>query len=101
MNQHAAQALGLVGELRPRLAGFFRLPEEIALRLLNRAVDFKGHEGPAELAKLEALLSYLRLAKESEPAAFRRTLAGALVAIQKDALTVTGAPERGKMQPSR
>ena len=87
--------------VRLDLAGFFRLPEEIALRLLNRAVDFKGHEGPAELAKLEALLGYLRAAGEGEPAAFRRTLAGALVAIHKAALTVTGAPERGKMRPSR
>jgi tRNA(Ile)-lysidine synthase len=35
---------------------FAGLAEEIRLRLLKRAIDRVGHEGPAELGKLEALL---------------------------------------------
>jgi len=33
------------------------MPEEIRLRLLLRAIERFGHEGPAELGKVEALLS--------------------------------------------
>ena len=36
-----------------------RMPEEIRLRLLQRAIDRVGHEGPAELGKVEALLAAL------------------------------------------
>ena len=35
------------------------MPEEIRLRLLLRAIDRYGHEGPAELGKVEALLAAL------------------------------------------
>ena len=35
------------------------MPEEIRLRLLLRAIDRFGHEGPAELGKVEALLAAL------------------------------------------
>jgi tRNA(Ile)-lysidine synthase len=38
---------------------FAVMPEEIRLRLLLRAIDRVGHEGPAELGKVEALLSAL------------------------------------------
>src|SRR5436189_107916 len=38
---------------------FASLPEEIRLRLLKRAIDCCGHEGPAELGKVEALLATL------------------------------------------
>ena len=40
-------------------AAFAALPEEIRLRLLLRAIDRLGHEGPAELGKVEALLAVL------------------------------------------
>jgi tRNA(Ile)-lysidine synthase len=40
-------------------AAFAAMPEEIRLRLLLRAIDRVGHEGPAELGKVEALLSVL------------------------------------------
>lgn len=83
------------------LAGFLQLPAEIGLRLLGRAVDAKGHEGPVELAKLEALFAALVMAGQAEPAAFRRTLAGALVTIRRGEICVTGAPERRKMRSSR
>ena len=35
-------------------AAFAALPEEIRLRLLKRAIDRFGHEGPAELGKVES-----------------------------------------------
>ena len=38
---------------------FAALPEEIRLRLLLRAINRFGHEGPAELGKVEALLAAL------------------------------------------
>ena len=42
---------------RPR--AFATLPEEVRLRLLLRAIDALGHEGPAELGKVETLLAAL------------------------------------------
>lgn len=71
--------------------GFRRLPEEIALRILGRAVVQLGDEGPVELGKLEALHGAL-LAASSVP--FRRTLAGALVTIGENRLTIERAPPR-------
>ena len=41
---------------------FAAIPEEIRLRLLQRAIDRVGHEGPAELGKVEALLAALEQA---------------------------------------
>ena len=43
-----------------------RMPEEIRLRLLLRAIDRFGHEGPAELGKVEALLAALDRASLAE-----------------------------------
>ena len=51
---------------------FAAMPEEIRLRLLLRAIDRFGHEGPAELGKVEALLSALdRAAARKAPEAGR------------------------------
>jgi tRNA(Ile)-lysidine synthase len=69
---------------------FAALPAEVALRLLGRAVAHTGDEGPVELAKLEALYEALR----HSPSTMRRTLAGALVSLGKDRLTVERAPAR-------
>ncbi len=69
---------------------FRRLPAEVALRLLGRAVTQAGDEGPVELAKLEALYAALRRA----PAPLRRTLAGALITLTADRLTIERAPAR-------
>ena len=44
-------------------AAYSGLPAEIALRLLGRAVDRVGDEGPVELAKLEALKTALDAAQ--------------------------------------
>src|ERR1700676_106719 len=77
---------------------FAAMPEEIRLRLLLRAIDRFGHEGPAELGKVEAMLSGLGRAM-TEPNSRRRprlkqTLAGALVSLIDDRITVAPAPPR-------
>ena len=72
-------------------AGFRLLPEEVALRLLGRAIAAQGDEGPVELGKLESLHAALAAAGEMR---FRRTLAGALVTVDGDRLTVERAPPR-------
>jgi len=89
----------LVGDARGTLAfdapGYFAEPAEIALRLLGRAVDSVGHEGPAELGKLEALYAALVEAKAARRP-FKRTLAGALVEFAGRNLSVGPAPARRK-----
>ncbi|MFG1359927.1 tRNA lysidine(34) synthetase TilS [Xanthobacter pseudotagetidis] len=87
--------------VRLDLAGFGELPKEIGLRLLARAIDQNGREGPAELAKLEAMLEQIYARLKGEPSPFRRTLAGALVAIRRGELCVSPAPERRKGPASR
>jgi tRNA(Ile)-lysidine synthase len=79
-------------------AQFFRLPEEVALRLLGRAIehvgDPGGEGGPAALGKLESLFAAL-----SAPGArLRRTLAGALVTAGGTDLVVECAPPRRRAQ---
>ncbi len=73
----------------------FALPDEIGLRLVGRAVNRMGHEGPAELAKLEALHGALIEAWRTN-ALFRRTLAGALLDLSDGRLAVDPAPARRK-----
>jgi tRNA(Ile)-lysidine synthase len=80
---------------------FARLPAEIALRLLGRTVARHGDEGPVELGKLEALLAALMpAAQKPAKAPFRRTLAGALVAIAGGEIRIERAPAR-RHQPAR
>jgi tRNA(Ile)-lysidine synthase len=77
--------------------GFARLAAEVALRLLGRAVARVGDEGPVELGKLEALFDAICEAWARRPSRyghFRRTLAGALVTLDKDRLTIERAPAR-------
>ena len=69
---------------------FADLPAEVALRLLGRAIAHAGNEGPVELGKLELLYDVLRTAR----APLRRTLAGALVTLGRDRLTIERAPAR-------
>ncbi len=82
---------------------FAALPEEIRLRLLMRAINRFGHEGPAELGKVEALLAQLdRSFAEKHgktgprPAQIRlkQTLAGALVSINQGRIRIEPAPLR-------
>jgi tRNA(Ile)-lysidine synthase len=69
------------------------LPDELALRLLGRAVNEQGDEGPAELGKLEALHSALKTAFAAKARA-RRSLAGAVVTLNQACLSVERAPPR-------
>jgi tRNA(Ile)-lysidine synthase len=73
---------------------FAGLPEEVRLRLLKRAVDRAGHEGPAELGKLETLLAALDLALGKGPGKFKQTLAGAVISVTNERIRVEPAPPR-------
>ncbi|MEA2941213.1 MAG: tRNA(Ile)-lysidine synthase [Bradyrhizobium sp.] len=93
-----------LGERDPMHAGFdanafAALAEEIRLRLLLRWIDRVGHEGPAELGKVEALLAALdRAASATGPASGRiglkQTLAGALVSLVDGRIRIEPAPPR-------
>ena len=79
---------------------FAAMPDEIRLRLLLRAIDRVGHEGPAELGKVEALLSALDRAGAASNAGQRprlkQTLAGALVSLIDGRIRIEPAPPRGR-----
>lgn len=75
---------------------FLALPHEIRLRLLHRMIDRLGHEGPAELGKVETLLDDL-VAATGEAigrTGFKRTLAGAIVGLRNGTICVEPAPKR-------
>lgn len=76
--------------------GFAALPDEIALRLIGATIASAGDEGPVELGKLEALFAALTEAmhKDERTPRFRRTLAGASVALDGERLVVERAPPR-------
>jgi tRNA(Ile)-lysidine synthase len=82
---------------------FAAMPEEIRLRLLLRAINQFGHEGPAELGKVEALLAALdRTAAEMGTRRrpkltgqkLKQTLAGALVSLVNGRIRIEAAPSR-------
>src|SRR5450432_3219994 len=91
---------------RPGIFGaeaFAAMPEEIRLRLLLRAIDRAGHEGPAELGKVEVLLALLDRAVAERRAGrgsnlgrsgLKQTLAGALVSLIDDRIRIEPAPPR-------
>jgi tRNA(Ile)-lysidine synthase len=93
---HAARAALKPGPWRARdpvifeRARFARLPAEVGLRLLGRAIAHAGDEGPVELGKLEVLYEALRQA----PGRLRRTLAGAMVTLAGNVLRIERAPAR-------
>jgi tRNA(Ile)-lysidine synthase len=73
---------------------FAAIPEEIRLRLLKRAIDRVGDEGPAELGKVETLLAALdRAVAEGRPK-LKQTLAGAVIGIIGGRIRVEPAPSR-------
>jgi tRNA(Ile)-lysidine synthase len=93
----AALAPGRWGEDEPitlPLPQFRDLPAEVALRLLGRAIAHVGDEGPVELGKLEDLYQAVRTAR----GALRRTLAGAVITLRGERLTVERAPPRRSAQ---
>jgi tRNA(Ile)-lysidine synthase len=78
---------------------FAALAEEIRLRLLLRRIDRVGHEGPAQLGKVEALLAALdRAVAATGPAkgriGLKQTLAGALVSLVDGRIRIEPAPPR-------
>jgi tRNA(Ile)-lysidine synthase len=78
---------------------FGALAEEIRVRLLLRAIDRVGHEGPAELGKVEALAAALSRAGAQKAAAkggirLKQTLAGALVTFVDGHIRIEPAPPR-------
>ena len=81
------------------LAAFSVLDAEIRVRLLLRTINRIGHEGPAELGKVEALVEALDSAigkgksgRKSVP--FRQSLAGAIVGVERGRLRIVPAPPR-------
>ena len=87
---------------------FALLPEEVRLRLLLRAVNSLGHEGPAELGKVETLLAALDQAMAAGPRAaangraiLKQTLAGALIRLAGGRIHVAPAPARRSKGGSR
>jgi tRNA(Ile)-lysidine synthase len=77
---------------------FAAMSDEIRLRLLLRAINRFGHEGPAELGKVEVLLSALDEAMAESGAKrsprLKQTLAGALISLANDRISVAAAPPR-------
>lgn len=90
--------LDLRGGLEPSgfdLAAFSRLTGEIRVRLLMRALNRVGHEGPAELGKTEALIEAIDRAMGTTPrAAFKQSLAGAIVSVRHGRIRIEAAPKR-------
>jgi tRNA(Ile)-lysidine synthase len=74
---------------------FCRLPAEVALRLLGRAIALTQTEGSLQLGKLENLYeSFMNAQKSTANPRCRRTLAGALVTLAGGRLTIEQAPPR-------
>lgn len=93
--EELASKPGRTGEIAFDRPGFAALSPEIALRLIGRAVDATGDEGPVELAKLEALGAALAAALQAgAQARFRRSLAGAVVSLTPRTIAVARAPGR-------
>jgi len=93
--EHSIGRVSDTGLIEIDARAFARLPDEIALRLLGRAVGTVGHEGNAELAKLEVLLAGLRGAAQRGER-IKQTLAGAMIALRTDLIMVGRAPPRRK-----
>jgi tRNA(Ile)-lysidine synthase len=93
----AARRLGLDAGTRTvavNSADWQSFPGEIALRLLGRAIGIIGTEGPVEFGKLEALSEAIDAALAGGGQRFRRTLAGAMVSLQRDCIVIEQAPAR-------
>jgi tRNA(Ile)-lysidine synthase len=78
--------------------GFLKIPAELGLRLLGRAVGHVGDEGPVELAKLERLYENLAMGSRAVDGGLRSTLAGAVISVGEKDLTVERAPPRRRQR---
>lgn len=81
------------------LAAFAALSAEIRVRLLMRTINRVGHEGPAELGKVEALLEAIDQAvsgnrQAAGGARLKQTLAGAVISLAKGRIQFAPAPPR-------
>ncbi|UYO45527.1 tRNA lysidine(34) synthetase TilS [Rhodopseudomonas palustris] len=101
MTNGAEQFLETQGAGRPGVdaRAFLALAAEIQIRLLLRALARHGHEGPAELGKVEALSETLKQAAAGRaPSAgkirLKQTLAGAVITLTSDRLVIAPAPPR-------
>ncbi|MBR1208852.1 MULTISPECIES: tRNA lysidine(34) synthetase TilS [unclassified Bradyrhizobium] len=94
----AERYLALKSEDNLDAALFAVMPEEIRLRLLKRAIDRTGHEGPAELGKVETLLAAVDevvnqpLGKRESK--LKQTLAGAVISVASGRIRIGPAPPR-------
>lgn len=70
------------------------LPDEVGLRILGRAIGETGREGPVRLGRLERLWAELAPLMTRPGVSFRRTLAGASIALAHGRITVGTAPPR-------
>jgi tRNA(Ile)-lysidine synthase len=77
---------------------FIALPAEVALRLLGRAILHAAGESPLRLGRLETLYDLLAQSRSARRRydRVRRTLAGALITLAGDRLTIERAPARSK-----
>ncbi|MGY4254601.1 tRNA(Ile)-lysidine synthase [Bradyrhizobium sp. USDA 4516] len=77
---------------------FAVMPEEIRVRLLKRAIDRVGHEGPAELGKVETLVAAMDEALDGtlgkRESRLKQTLAGAVISIAAGRIRIGPAPPR-------
>lgn len=90
-DEAATRLMDGTAPLRIARAGLHALPAEISLRLLSRALENQV-AGPVELAKLEALHSWIADLAPNESGA--RTLAGALVRVDTRWVKIARAPAR-------
>jgi len=79
---------------------FVRLPAEVALRLLGRAIARAGGQAGIRLGKLESLYAALAHAHATKTLRFRRTLGGALVTLTPSKLVLELAPPRRTTAPA-
>lgn len=80
-------------------AAFAAMSDEIRVRLLLRAINRMGHEGPAELGKIETLLQAMDDAvrgktRQKGGIRFKQTLAGAVISVARGRVHVASAPPR-------
>jgi tRNA(Ile)-lysidine synthase len=82
---------------------FIRLPAEVALRVLGRAIVHVAGELPLRLGRLEALYDTLAPSNAARLRhnRVRRTLAGALITLKGGRLTIERAPPRGNPRAAR
>ncbi len=75
---------------------FLGLAEEIRVRLLLRMLNEVGHEGPAELGKVESLSLAMEQAMQrgGNGILLKQTLAGAVISLTRTRLKIAPAPPR-------